>query len=213
MPAFAREARPDQRRLLLVATRSPHKLAEIRRILPSLALQSLADAGIPPDPAEDELENEPTFLGNALAKARYFVRLTGAPVLADDSGLRVTALGGRPGVRTKRLASDTGEPAGDGPDAANNRALLRLLQDTPGEERDAYYVCAAVLAGSTGGPRSAIGTCAGRIAEAPCGSGGFGYDPLFLLPDGRTMAQLTDREKDARSHRGRAFRALAAALR
>ncbi|MEN8376431.1 MAG: non-canonical purine NTP pyrophosphatase [Gemmatimonadota bacterium] len=193
---------------LLVATRSAHKLAEIRRILPGIPLESLAEAGIPPDPVEDELEGRPTFIGNAVAKARHFVERTGRRVVADDSGLRVDALGGRPGVRTKRLALDEGVETGAGVDDANNRTLLRLLRDVPGGERGAYYVCATVLAGPGGETRASLGTCRGSIAWEPSGAGGFGFDPLFLLEDGRTMAELSDAEKDARSHRGRAFRAL-----
>ena len=193
---------------LLVATRNAHKLAEIRRILPALALESLAEAGVPEDPAEELLEKSPTFLGNALAKARHFALRTGRQVLADDSGLRVRALGGRPGVRTRRLARDEGEPVVTGADEANNRALLRLLEGTAPEARGAYYVCAAVLAGPWPGFRSAIGTCVGSVAISVRGDGGFGYDPVFTLPDGRTMAQLADREKDALSHRGTALRAL-----
>ncbi|HSM36100.1 MAG TPA: non-canonical purine NTP pyrophosphatase [Longimicrobiales bacterium] len=194
-----------------MATRSAHKLAEIQRILPGLRLDSLREAGVEPAPEEDALEGEATFLGNALAKARYFARRTGRVVLADDSGLCVDALGGRPGVRTKRLAVDEG--AVDAPDdEANNRVLLRLLDGVPAADRGAHYMCAAALAGSDGGVRAALGVCRGVIGEAPRGQGGFGYDPLFRLPDGRAMAELDEAAKDAVSHRGRAFRALAANL-
>ena len=194
-----------------MATRSAHKLAEIRRIVPALRLVSLHEAGVDPVPEEDDLEVEATFLGNALAKARYFARLTGRGVLADDSGLCVDALGGRPGVRTKRLAVDEG--AVDAPnDEANNRVLLRLLEGVPSADRGAHYVCAAALAGPDGGVRAALGVCRGVIGDTPSGEGGFGYDPLFRLPDGRAMAELDDAAKDAVSHRGRALRALVANL-
>jgi XTP/dITP diphosphohydrolase len=196
---------------LLVATRSAHKLAEIRRILPSVRLDSLRDAGVAPAPEEDALEAEATFLGNALAKARYFARRTGRVVLADDSGLCVNALGGRPGVRTKRLAVDEGE-VGTPEDEANNRVLLRLLEGVPPSDRGARYVCAAALVDPDGTVRAAVGTCRGVIGEGPRGRRGFGYDPVFRLPDGRAMAELDDAAKDAVSHRGRAFRALAVNL-
>lgn len=194
-------------RPLLVATRSAHKLEEIRRILPAVALESLAEAGIEALEEEEGIETAPTFLGNAILKARYFAGRAGRPVLADDSGLRVAALDGRPGVRTKRLARDEGtleEPV----DEANNRTLLRLLEGLPPEERGAYYVCAAVLACPDSRLRSAIGVCAGRIGREPRGSGGFGYDPLFELPDGRVMAEVSPEVKDRISHRGLALRAL-----
>lgn len=195
---------------LLLATRSAHKIAEIRRILPGLALESLEEAGVEEAPDEAGLETAPTFLGNALAKARHFAARTGRGVLADDSGLRVDALEGRPGVRTRRLAVDEGD-AGQPDDDANNRTLLRLLSEVPPGRRGAAYVCAAVLVAPDGAVRSAIGVCRGEIVDAPRGRGGFGYDPLFGLPDGRVMAELSDAKKDAVSHRGRAFRALRAA--
>lgn len=195
---------------ILLATRSAHKIAELRRILPGLALESLEEAGVEETPDEAGLESASTFLGNALAKARHFAARTGRGALADDSGLRVDALGGRPGVRTRRLAVDEGD-AGKPDDDANNRALLRLLREVPSGRRGAAYVCAAVLVAPDGPVRSVIGVCRGEIVDAPRGGGGFGYDPLFGLPDGRVMAELTDAEKDAVSHRGRAFRALRAA--
>lgn len=195
---------------LLLATRSAHKIAEIRRILPGLELESLGEAGVHETPGEADLETAPTFLGNALAKARHFAARTGRGVLADDSGLRVDALGGRPGVRTRRLAVDEGD-AERPDDDANNRTLLRLLRDVAPGRRGAAYVCAAVFVAPDGTARSAIGVCRGTIVDVPRGEGGFGYDPLFELPDGRVMAELTDAEKDAVSHRGRAIRALGAA--
>ena len=202
---------------ILVATRSRHKASEIARILGrtrARELITLNDAGIVESAAEDQLENAETFLENARAKALYFARATGMSVLADDSGLEVEALGREPGVRTRRFALDAGiEAAGEALDAANNRLLLERLANVPAEGRGARYVCALCLARPTGEVLCSIGTCTGAIARAPRGTGGFGYDPLFLLPDLQiTFAELSPEQKDARSHRARALRALASVL-
>jgi XTP/dITP diphosphohydrolase len=202
---------------VLVATRSRHKAAEIARILGrtrAFQLITLNDAGITESAAEDQLENAETFLENARAKALSFARLTGTPVLADDSGLEVFALGMAPGVRTRRFALDAGIQA-EGPalDAANNQLLLERLANVPDAQRGARYVCALSFATPAGDVLSSIGTCTGAIARVPRGSGGFGYDPLFLIPDLQiTFAELSSEQKDARSHRARALRALAALL-
>lgn len=208
-----------------LATRSTHKAAEIREILHTANLQlvSLADLGIAESAAEETIENAETFTANAVAKARYFAELTGLPTIADDSGLEVDALGKRPGVRTRRFAIDHGYtgPGGLALDQANLNLLLEHLRDVPDRERAARYVCAAALANPAGARRShageklitTIGTCAGSITRAPRGTGGFGYDPIFLLPDlNLTFAELSREQKNARSHRARAFRALAAFL-
>jgi XTP/dITP diphosphohydrolase len=201
-------------RRILLATRSRHKAAEIQRILrPSSRIQllTLDEVGIRESPEEDTLEIEPTFVGNARAKALYFSRKSGLPTLADDSGLEVRALGWGPGVRTRRFAIDAGYagPAGDELDQANNRLLLERLNNVPARERQARYVCAAALVNGRDTGLS-IGTCVGDIALEPRGSGGFGYDPLFYIPElGVTFAELTPEQKDERSHRARAFRALA----
>ncbi|HEY0674193.1 MAG TPA: non-canonical purine NTP pyrophosphatase [Longimicrobiales bacterium] len=199
----------------LLATRSPDKAREIREILQPVAhveLCTLKDVGIMPSAAEDDVENFPTFLENALAKARYFSRLTGRAVLADDSGLMVAALKGAPGVRTKRFAADHGSDRTD-VDEANNDLLLEKLRDVPASNRAARYVCAAACVFPDERSLTAIGTCAGVIAFERKGTGGFGYDPLFLLPALRvTFAQLTAAQKHEHSHRARAFRALAAHL-
>lgn len=205
---------------LLVATRSADKLKEICAILGSagrVRLITLDEAGVPPTAAEDELESRETFIANAVAKARYFAGLTGMPTLADDSGLAVNALKGGPGVRTKRFAIDHGVVGGDTTgkslDDANNKLLLERLAAVPDAERAAHYVCAAAFANAGDRVVTSIGTCAGMIARAPRGDGGFGYDPLFLLPDlGITFAELTPVQKNARSHRAVAFRALASHL-
>ena len=202
---------------ILLATRSAHKAAEIAALLPgalAARLIGLDEAGFPVLPEEDEVERFDTFLDNARAKARHFLERTGLPTLADDSGLEVEALAGAPGVRTKRFAADAGAlPAGMSMDEANNRQLLRRLEGQPEERRGARYVCAAVMALPDGGVHAALGTCAGGIATAAAGSGGFGYDPIFLVPAlGRTFGQATAAEKARLSHRAHAFRALGAGL-
>ena len=202
---------------ILVATRSRHKSNEIARILTrarSRQLITLNDAGIAEIPAEDELETATTFLENARAKALYFAHLSGLPVLADDSGLEVQALNNAPGVRTKRFALDAGiQAAGDALDDANNQLLLERMENVPDDQRAARYVCALCFAKPDGELFSSLGTCTGAIARAPRGSSGFGYDPLFLIPDlGITFAELSPAQKDARSHRARALRALASVV-
>lgn len=204
---------------LVLATRSPHKAREVREILDTAGdfdLVSLSDLGLPPTSEEDDLEHFDTFRENALAKARYFAARTELPVLADDSGLCVDALGGDPGVRTKRF-SGRDDLRGQDLDDANNALLLEKLLDVPDESRSAHYVCAAVLVTTAGAELTAIGTFVGRIAHAPRGTGGFGYDPIFLPtgPEGvseRTVAELSPEEKNRLSHRGKAFRALAAQI-
>jgi XTP/dITP diphosphohydrolase len=202
---------------LLVATRSRHKLGEIRAILavvPGIELLSLDDAGIPEDPSEDALEPHDTFEENARSKAAHFQRLSGLPTVADDSGIVVDVLGGAPGVRSRRFAPLPEGTARDEQDEANNAYLLDQLPLVEDPRcRTARYVCVAVLDEGEGRVATFRGTAEGRIAAAPSGHGGFGYDPLFFDPEvGRTFAELTPAEKDARSHRGKAFRALAAHL-
>jgi XTP/dITP diphosphohydrolase len=207
----------------VLASRSPDKLAEVRAILAqahAIEILSLDDVSLPHSPEEDAVEAYSTFRENALAKARYFAeRLGGMPVLADDSGLEVDALGGAPGVRTRRFARDEAERTGTivpdsvNTDAANNELVIQKLRQTPDEMRGARYVCAAAFAGSGHAQIVAIGTCTGRIAHEPRGHAGFGYDPLFLLTDlGVTFAELSAAQKHQRSHRAHAFRALATVL-
>jgi len=206
---------------LLIATRSADKLAEIKAILGSslnARLLTLQDVAIAPDPAEDAIEAYATFLENAVAKARYFARLSGLRVLADDSGLAVFALGGAPGVRSRRFAIDEGmvdrEARGNELDEANNDLLLQKLAAKPDSVRTAHYVCAAACADPTRLLGSSVGTCSGRITHERIGMGGFGYDPLFLIPElGVTFAQLTPAQKNTRSHRAIAMRALVPLLR
>jgi XTP/dITP diphosphohydrolase len=196
----------------VLATRSRDKAIEILEILAgqgTAQLHTLAELAIAPSTQEDDVENGLTFLDNALAKARYFAQKTGRPTIADDSGLMVDALGGKPGVRTKRFASDHGFQ-GDHVDRANNDLLLERLSSVNDSERGAQYVCAAALVRPDGSVFSAIGTCPGVIAREPKGTEGFGYDPIFFMPDlNVTFAQLTRAQKNIYSHRARAFRALA----
>jgi XTP/dITP diphosphohydrolase len=191
---------------VVVATRSAHKLRELRQLLdlPGIGLVSLDDLGIPGEPIEDG----ETFETNARIKARFATRATGLPALADDSGIEVEALDGRPGVRTRRYAGP------DATDAANNAKLLLELADVPPARRGARYVCVLTLAvpdpSAPGGLRlvSRRGTSRGRIAFEPRGNGGFGYDPIFEPagepPGGRTFGQYGATEKHAISHRARA---------
>jgi XTP/dITP diphosphohydrolase len=201
-------------RTLLLATRSADKAREIRQILAArtdLRLLSLEDAGVEPDDAEDDLEAFDTFAANALAKAAWFASRAGMPTLADDSGLVVHALGGEPGVRSKRFAGSSA--TGRALDHDNNRELLRRLADVETPRRTAHYVCAAALVDADGTARVALGSCDGRILHEPAGAGGFGYDPYFhVAAAGASFGQLDAAEKNRLSHRARAFRALAAAL-
>lgn len=203
------------RRRLLVATRSTHKLRELLELLDlrHTDLVSLDDLGIVGDPIEDGV----TFERNAAIKARHGARSSGLPTLADDSGLEVEALGGAPGVRTRRYA---GEQATD---ADNNAKLLAALRGLSPSRRGARYVCALALAmPASPGPRGGLpvivtrGTCRGRIAGEPRGTGGFGYDPIFVPesepPGGRTLGLWSPREKHAISHRARAARRMAPRL-
>jgi XTP/dITP diphosphohydrolase len=202
---------------LLIATHSAHKLAELRDLLAleHAELLSLDDLAIVEDPAE----TGETFETNARIKARFGARRTGLPTLADDSGLEVDALDGGPGVRTRRYAG----PAAS--DLDNNVKLLAALDGLPPERRGARYVCVLALALPRPGAdrraavpiRSVRGTTRGRIATAPRGAGGFGYDPIFEPagepPGGRTFGLWTPEAKHTVSHRGRAARRLTPILR
>ncbi|HKU60541.1 MAG TPA: non-canonical purine NTP pyrophosphatase [Gemmatimonadales bacterium] len=197
-----------------MATRSGGKQREFARLLGPLGV-GLAfpdDAGLTPRGDEDALELGDSFESNARHKAEYFARRSGLPTVADDSGLEVLALGGAPGVRSKRWANASG--TSDEVDAANNAELIRRLAGAPPERRRARYRCVLVLLRAPGAiPESFEGTCAGRILERPSGTGGFGYDPYFFSDElGKSFGEATAEEKDRVSHRGRAVRALAAAL-
>jgi len=206
---------PARRPRLVVATRSAHKLAELRALLEleHAELVSLDDLGIPGEPEETGA----TFETNARIKARFAAAATGLPSLADDSGIEVDVLDGGPGVRTRRYAG----PAAT--DADNNAKLLHELTGLPSARRGARYVCALALAlpaesGARGAPRLIVrrGTVRGRIVEEPRGSGGFGYDPVFEptvpTPDRRTFGEWTAAEKNRISHRARAARRMSRVL-
>jgi XTP/dITP diphosphohydrolase len=199
---------------LLAATRNPGKQREIRRILGGSGLEIVFpdDIWLRETSDGDALEQGDSFEINARRKAEYFVRLSSLPTFADDSGLEVFALGGEPGVRSKRWSGASGTAAEV--DAANNAELLRRLAGAPEQRRLARYRCVIVFMRSAGDvPTVCQGDCTGRILEAPRGTEGFGYDPLFFSDElGKTFAEATPEEKDAVSHRGRALRALAQTL-
>ncbi len=194
---------------LLFATTNPGKLRELRRLVEGAGLEVVSPADLPA-PLPAVAENGDTFEENAAKKASACARASGLHALADDSGLCVDALGGAPGVRSARW-SEADEPGlGEASrDEANNRKLLRSLAVVPPERRGAVYRAVLALAAPSGEILAAVeGTCRGRIAASGRGTGGFGYDPLFL-PEARperTMAELVPAEKDALSHRGEALR-------
>jgi XTP/dITP diphosphohydrolase len=199
---------------LLVATRSVGKQREIRRILEPAGFEVVfpEDVGLWETALEAALETAETFEGNARRKAEHFARLSGLPTVADDSGLELFALGGAPGVRSRRFAGVSGSP--DAVDAANNAELLRRLRGAATPRRRARYRCVLVLLRDHAAvPEVFEGVSGGHILEEPQGGGGFGYDPLFHSDElGKSFGEATAEEKDAVSHRGRALRALAAAL-
>jgi XTP/dITP diphosphohydrolase len=195
---------------LLAATRSEGKQREFRRVLEPAGIEVVFpdDVGLFPTPAEGSLELGDTFEANARRKAEHFVRLSGLPTVADDSGLEILSLGGAPGVRSRRWAGASGTEGQV--DAANNAELMRRLSGATGHRRGARYRCVLVYLPRSGAiPATFEGSCAGRILEAPRGEGGFGYDPYFLSDElGKTFGEATAEEKDRVSHRGRALRAL-----
>jgi XTP/dITP diphosphohydrolase len=202
---------------VVLATRSAHKLRELYQLLEPARIEliGLDEAGVPA--GDEPVEDGRTFEANARLKARYYARQTGLPTLADDSGIEVEALGGAPGVHTRRYAG----PAAT--DADNNAKLLAALDGLSTDRRGARYVCVLALAdprpearGRSGGVRilaETRGTCRGRIATEPRGSAGFGYDPIFEPasepPGGRTFGLWSAAEKNRISHRARAARRMA----
>ena len=199
---------------LLVATRSAGKQREVRALLGDVGVEVLfpADVGLSETYEESLLELGDSFEHNARAKAEYFAKRSGLPTVADDSGLEVFALGGEPGVRSRRWANAAGKDAEV--DAANNAYLLRRLQGAPEPKRRARYRCVLVYVPKVGAvPQVFDGSCTGRILAEPQGAGGFGYDPLFFSDDlGRSFGEVTAAEKHAVSHRGRAFEAFTKAI-
>lgn len=179
---------------------------------PGVRLLDLEAAGLPEQPEEEGIEAFGTFEENALAKARYFARRSGRTVIADDSGLRVDALGGAPGVRSKRF-SGREDLTGDALDLSNNAHLLEALAAVPDPERTAHYVCVVAIATPDGEEHTFQGRVDGRILREPRGSGGFGYDPLFYLDAlNATFAEVDPEVKNGWSHRARAVEAAHATL-
>jgi XTP/dITP diphosphohydrolase len=185
-------------RSLVLASRNPHKLREMTRLF--------EPAGISVEPLPEGIELPPeegsTFADNALPKALAAAGATGHPAIADDSGIEAAALSGAPGVRSARYA---------GPDSSDEDNLTKFLGEVPADSRLRYVCALAWVNPETGEERVFFGDCRGRMAPERAGSNGFGYDPVFVpdaTGDNRTMAELTDAEKDAISHRGHAVRAL-----
>jgi len=192
---------------LVLATRNAHKLGELRRILDEAGLE-VELVGVDAFPGvADVAETGTTFAENALLKAHATAQATGLPAVADDSGLCVEVLGGMPGVFSARWSGQHGA------DRANLELVLAQIADLPDERRTAHFTCAAAIAFPDGTDRVVEGFLQGTLLRSSRGTGGFGYDPIFL-PDGgsRTTAELEPAEKDAISHRGQAFRALAVEL-
>jgi XTP/dITP diphosphohydrolase len=187
---------PD--RSVVLASRNPHKLVEMRRLF--------SPAGVTVEPLPDGVELPPeegaTFAANAMPKALAAAAATGRVAIADDSGIEAAALDGGPGVRSARFA---------GLDATDEENLVKLAREVPADSRLRYVCALAYVDPASGEERLFFGDCRGRMAGARAGSNGFGYDPVFVpdaAGDNRTMAELTDAEKDAISHRGHAVRAL-----
>ena len=185
-------------RSLVLSTRNPHKLREMQRLFEASGIT----VHLLPDEVELPPEDGATFADNALPKAGAAAAATGQAAIADDSGIEAAALGGAPGVRSARFA---------GVDATDEENLAKFVDEVPGDSR-LRYVCALAYANPlTGEERVFFGDCRGRMARERAGTNGFGYDPVFVpdaTGDNRTMAELTDAEKDAISHRGHAVRAL-----
>jgi XTP/dITP diphosphohydrolase len=201
-------SRPNQ---ILLATSNSHKLSEVREVLEPLGFEVVGLDSLPgtyPEPAEDE----DTFEGNARLKAVGYAQSTGIRCLADDSGLVVDALGGQPGVHSARWAGVDGTRAER--DAANNAKLLQAMTGIPEPQRGARFVCMMCLADPDGTILAETGgSFEGVITDDPAGENGFGYDPLLYLPgEGCTSAELASEDKNARSHRGSAARAMAREL-
>ena len=197
------DATSSQAATVVLATRNAGKIKELNALLAGLGVTVI---GLADFPAIGEIaETGETFFENARIKALAVCQATGLISLADDSGLCVDALSGAPGVRSARYAGE------DASDAANNAKLLAALQHVPEADRTCRFVSVVVAAAPDGRELTAEGTWEGRVAPAPAGEGGFGYDPLFFDPTaGKTAAQLTADEKNARSHRGKALAALLA---
>ncbi|CPR17238.1 RdgB/HAM1 family non-canonical purine NTP pyrophosphatase [Brenneria goodwinii] len=192
---------------VVLATGNPGKVRELADLLADFGLDIVAQTELGVDSVE---ETGLTFIENAILKARHASRITGLPAIADDSGLAVDALDGAPGIYSARYAGL------DASDQQNLDKLLRALQTVPDEQRGASFHCVLVYLRHAEDPTPLVchGSWSGTLAREPAGSGGFGYDPIFIVPElGKTAAELTREEKHARSHRGQALRLLLDALR
>jgi XTP/dITP diphosphohydrolase len=192
---------------IALATHNPHKLRELARICADWPVEWVSVETRDPADFPDVKETGASYLDNAALKGRAVAQALGLPALADDSGVEVDGLGGKPGSRSARYA---GEGATD---EQNLQALIKAIRGIPAAGRTARYRCVAALSYPDGAIEHVEGVCEGTLRTTPAGDGGFGYDPIFV-PVGwdATMAELTDEEKDRISHRGRAFRGLRAAL-
>lgn len=189
------------RREIVLATRNPGKLSEMQALLAPLGLKILSLEDFPQAP--DVLEDGATFFENAAKKAKTIAQTTGRPAIADDSGLVVKALGGRPGVFTSRFS---GEKT---PDRDKCQKLLEEMEGIPEEQREASFISAIAVALPQGEVKIVEGECQGRITYSPRGENGFGFDPIFFVPKlGKTMAELEPEVKNQISHRGRALKKL-----
>jgi len=196
----------DKKDTIILATHNAGKIREIEQVLQPLGYSCVSVKDVLRDEQEPE-ETGNTFAENALIKATYYMKRTNMPCLADDSGIVVDALQGRPGVYSARYAGE------DCNDERNNEKLIRELANVPYEQRTGHYACVLVLVWPDGSALTAEGTCEGIIRDTYAGTGGFGYDPLFYLPElGKTMAEVSMAEKNALSHRGKALRKLAGML-
>jgi XTP/dITP diphosphohydrolase len=190
---------------IVLATRNPGKVAELRRILSAYDVDLVGLDDYPDVPEVPETGE--TFVANALLKAHAIAQATGLLAVADDSGLAVDALNGMPGVLSARWAGSHGD------DAANLALVIAQLTDTPDDRRGAAFICAAAAATPAGREVVVEGRVEGTLLRNPRGSNGFGYDPIFVpIGESRTTAEMSADEKDAISHRGKAFRALAPML-
>lgn len=193
--------------VVALASRNPGKLREIRTVLASAGVDVPVLSAQEYPGWEAPEETEPDYAGNALLKARSLAAFAGVPALADDSGIEVDVLDGGPGPRSARFAGP------EATDEENLSKLIALIEPFPAVQRTARYRCVAVLVTPDGSEEIVEGTVEGILVTVPRGTGGFGYDPIFVpLSSDRTMSELTSEEKDAISHRGKAFRGLAPAI-
>ena len=190
---------------IVLATHNKGKIREFKKAFSEIGWEAIpiADVAHVPEPEETGT----TFAENALLKASYYMKVTGLPCLADDSGIAADALGGRPGVYSARYAGP------DCDDEANNEKLIAELSAFPPEKRTVHYICSLVLIWPDGRTVQAEGSCDGLFQDVYVGHNGFGYDPLFYVPEkGKTMAELSMDEKNEISHRGKALKKLVEAL-